>query len=90
MSRLNGWIRDGGEFTVRSLAKVLFLFAMLVVAVIAVSASGPLGLVVLAMFLLYLMVRTIMPAETIDAYMQAFWSGDLFFDAWARIRGVFK
>ena len=88
-SRARRLIRGGGQLTLRGVAKLLFIAILLVLTGIAVSASAPLALAALAMFIVYLMVRTVLPAETIEAFIESIWTGDVCINAWQRLTGVF-
>lgn len=89
-TRIRRLIRGGGYVTVRGASKLVFVVLLLFLTGIAVSASAPLVAAALAMFLAYLMVRTMLPAGTIQRWLEALWTGELFFNAWNRLTGWFS
>lgn len=87
IGRLRRWFRGGAELTLRGVAKVLFIVALLVLTALAVSASAPLVLAALAMFIVYIMLKTVLPAARIETLAADLWSGDLFVRWWQRLTG---
>lgn len=85
--RLRALVRGGGEVTLRGASKVVFVLVLLVLTGLAVSASAPLVVAALAMFLAYLMVRTMLPAGTIQSWIESLWAGEPLVRAWDRLWG---
>ena len=87
MSRIRRAIRDGGELSAIAIGRLVFIAVLFIVAVIAATPTMPILALILSMFLVYVMVSTILPADTIRSYTESAWQGEPFVSAWRRLWG---
>ncbi|MFB6121124.1 MAG: hypothetical protein ABEJ68_08430 [Halobacteriaceae archaeon] len=81
-NRLRRWLESGEKLTFRVAAKLVFLFVLVMLAVMSFSANFWLTAVVSAL-LVGLMIRSVIPDQRFQSWARSYWTGEAG-DRWRR------